>query len=376
MINRASLKEEFIKLVSIDSLSKEEGQLSTYIQNKLKSLGLTLTTDNAGEHINGECGNIIAHFDGDGESRLPLMLNAHLDTVRPGNNITPLFKDGRFYTSGETILGADDKSGIVVILEALQVIKERAIACGRLGLVFTVAEEIGLLGAKQLDYSKINYKYCLSYDNLDRQSITTRAPAANHLKFKIHGREAHAGVSPEKGINAIWLASQAISQMQLGRIDAETTANVGTIQGGKATNIVPNFVEVNGEARSHDPLKLAQQTRHMCQAFKNVIHEYHQADGLPRVEEEIRREYPQMKVADDSPVVQLVQQAGKNLGLTLKLSASGGGSDANIFNSRGIETVIMGTGMQNAHSTTESVCLEDMVKSARLLVEIIKENRQ
>ncbi len=374
MINQARLREEFMKLVSIDSLSKQEGRLAAYIVNKLKKLGLRVTTDNAGSQINGECGNIIAHYNGAGESRLPLMLNAHLDTVGPGSNIKPLFKAGRFYTSGETILGADDKSGIAVILEALQVIKEQAPACGNLGIVFTVAEEIGLLGAKHLDYSKFCYKYCLSYDNLDRCAIITRAPAANRLRFKLHGREAHAGVNPEQGINAIWLASKAISGMHLGRIDAETTANVGTITGGRATNIIPNLVEVNGEARSHNPEKLKRQTEHMRQAFKKVVTEYPPADGLPRLTEEIRQEYPRMRVADDSPVVKLVQLAGKKLGLTLKPAASGGGSDANIFNSQGIETIIMGTGMQHAHSTTESIYLQDMVETTRLLVEIITAN--
>ncbi len=374
MVNKERLRQEFIKLVTIDSASKKEGVLAAYIKDKLEGLGASVTTDNTGSQINGECGNIIARFRGNGQSRLPLMLNAHLDTVEPGADIKPLYKEGKFYTSGETILGADDKSGIAVILEALQILGEQDISCGDLGIVFSVAEEIGLLGAKHLDCSALEYKYCLSYDNLDRHAIITRAPAANSIKFKLHGREAHAGVSPEKGINAIQLAGKAIASMRLGRIDSETTANIGVIKGGIATNIVPKYVEINGEARSHNPEKLERQTKHMRQAFTQVIADYGQSNGLPRLEEAIRQAYPSMSVADDSPVIQLVKQAAQNIGRELKLAASGGGSDANIFNSRGIETVIMGTGMQNAHSTAESITLEDMVETTRLLVEIIKTN--
>jgi tripeptide aminopeptidase len=374
MINQARLRQEFIQLVTIDSLSRQEGRVAAYVQQRLRELGAEVTTDNAGSLIGGECGNIIAHFSGGGRSRLPLMLNAHLDTVKPGAGIKPLYHEGKFHTSGETILGADDKSGIAIILEALRVLKEQDALGGNLGLVFTVAEEIGLLGAKHLDYSRLGYKYCLSYDNLDRHSIITRAPAANRLRFKLYGREAHAGVNPEKGINAIWLASQGIAQMHLGRIDSETTANIGTIQGGTATNIVPNQVELAGETRSHNLEKLEQQTQHMRQALIRAVSNFGQSNGLPRLEEEITQEYPLMRVADSSQVVQLVQQAAQNLEQKLKLTASGGGSDANIFNGQGIETIIMGTGMQNAHSTAEFITLADMVEATRLLVEIIRTN--
>jgi tripeptide aminopeptidase len=373
MVNQDRLHQEFIRLVTIESLSKQEGQLAAYLQQRLEELGAEVTMDDVGRRIGGESGNIIARFSGKARSRLSLMLNAHLDTVKPGTDIKPLFKDGKFYTSGETILGADDKSGIVVILEAIRVAKEQAVL-GDLGVVFTVAEEIGLLGAKHLDCAQLGYKYCLSYDSTDHYTVVSRAPAANRLKFKLYGREAHAGVSPERGINAIQLASRAIAQMQLGRIDPETTANIGTIQGGSATNIVPNYVEVNGEVRSHSPRKLEQQTQHVRQAFIQAINAYGQSDGLPRLEEEIYQEYPLMRVADEGPLVRLVQQAARNMGQKLELATTGGGSDANIFNGRGIETVIMGTGMQNVHSTVESISLQHMLEATRLLVEIIKVN--
>jgi tripeptide aminopeptidase len=386
VVNQGRLGQEFINLLTTDSLSKQEGKLAVYLKDKLASLGAAVTVDQAGQKINGETGNIIARFSdcpsegnasgGHVSNRLSLMLNAHMDTVKPGTAIKPLYRDGGFYASGETILGADDKSGIAIILEAIQSAKEQGIALGELGVVFTVAEEIGLLGAKHLDCSGIKYKHCLVYDGSDRQVIINRAPAANRLKFKLYGREAHAGVNPEKGINAIHLASQAIARMQLGRIDSETTANIGTIQGGTATNIVPNLVEVHGEARSHDPQKLALQTQHMRDAFFQVVDGFDKPDGPPRLEEEICTEYPLMNVAADSPLIKLVQQAAQNMGQELQLTASGGGSDANIFNGQGIETIIMGTGMQNVHTTKESITLQDMSKAACLLVEILKANSQ
>ncbi len=374
MINKQRLHDEFVKLISIDSLSKKEGQLIEYLTDKLKKLGACVQLDKAGDKIGGQTGNLIAHFKGAGDSRIPLMLNAHLDTVAPGENIKPIYKNGKFYTNKKTILGADDKSGIAIILEALLTIKEQNIPIGKLGIVFTAAEEIGLLGAKNLDYSKLDYKYCLAYDGMAADSIINQAPAANSIKFKVHGLKAHAGVNPEKGINAILLAACAIAGMKLGRIDHETTANIGTIKGGSAANIVPDYVELAGEARSHNPAKLERQTEHMRQAFTSAVNNFKSSAGLPSVEEDIRPEYPLMNVAVDSPLITLVKQAAEALGQKIELSACGGGSDANIFNGVGIETIIMGTGMQNPHSTNEFILSNDMEKSANLLVEIIKVN--
>ncbi len=376
MINAERIKQDFIKLVTIDSLSCQEGRIADYVARRLAAMGAQVETDRAGEPISGQTGNIIARLPGNAEHRLPLMLNAHLDTVGPGQGIQPIFGQGKFFTNGQTILGADDKSGVAVILEALQVILENNIPHGEIGLVFTVAEEIGLLGAKHLDYSRINYPYCICYDHMNVNNIVHRAPTANSIKFKVYGCEAHAGVCPERGINAIQIAAQSIAAMPLGRIDYETTGNIGVIQGGRATNIVPNFVEIKGEARSHNPAKLARQTEAMRTAFREAVTAAKAAPDatLPRLEEEINSDYPLMNVNPDSPVISLVQQAADNLGRRMNLEVSGGGSDANIFNGHGIQAVILGTGIQNAHTTQEFILLQDMLDAAEMLVEIIKCN--
>jgi len=376
MINLQRLYKEFVRLVGIASPSRKEGRLVDYLRQALAELGLEVCLDGSAIRTGSQTGNLVAFLPGR-PPRLPLLLNAHLDTVSPGEGIQPLFSSGRFYTDGRTILAADDKSGIAAILEALRSVREGNAPFCTVGVVFTVCEEIGLLGAKYLDYSLLRgFRFCLSLDQLDAQAIVHRAPTANRLKFTLWGKEAHAGVAPEKGINAIQLASRAISRLRLGRIDPETTANIGLIQGGTATNIVPAKVVVEGEARSHAPEKLAAQTEHMRAVFREVVVEVPQQDGLPKVEEEITLDYPLMRVEVESPLIQLVQQAAGLQGRRLKLASTGGGSDANIFNGQGIETVVLGTGMREAHTTRESLIFAELCQTAELLVHILRLNVQ
>jgi tripeptide aminopeptidase len=269
MINRERLTKTFMDLVKIDSVSKEEAEVSAIIQKILEPLGADIIIDNAGEKIGGTTGNLIARIKGN-INVPPLMLNAHMDTVEPGKGIVPMLKDGVFTSQGDTILGADDKSAIAIIIEALQIIKENNLACGPLEIVFTICEEIGLMGAKQLDFNLISAEYGFALDATDTRGVVTRAPSANRLEFIVHGKEAHAGAAPEKGVNAILIASQAIADLELGRIDEETTCNIGVIQGGLATNIIPNLVKVKGEVRSHSAEKLETVTQTIVSSFEKA----------------------------------------------------------------------------------------------------------
>jgi tripeptide aminopeptidase len=236
-----------------------------------------------------------------------------------------------------------------------------------------VCEEIGLLGAKYLDMNRISARFGYALDGSDTEGIITRAPAANRLEIKIHGKDSHAGAAPEKGINAIMLAAKAISQLEIGRIDQETTSNIGIIQGGSAINVVPNLVMVKGEVRSHDQAKLDHVTKTILSSFQNVIDEYPQGnDNLPRLEAAVIQEFPRTSVPEDDPMVVLAKTAGENLGRSLKTKTSGGGSDANVFFEKGIMTGVLGTGMRDMHTVRESVCIEDMTKTAELLLEIIR----
>jgi tripeptide aminopeptidase len=374
MINKDRLSETFKFLVEIDSVSREEGEFAKEIKKVLESMGAKTVVDNAGEKTGSDTGNLVAKFKGN-VSAPPLLINAHMDTVQPGKGITVILKNGIFTSDGSTILGADDKSSIAVILESLRVLKENGLQYGPIDLVLTICEEIGLLGAKHFDLSLIDAKFGYALDATDVDGIIVRAPAANRLEFKIHGKDSHAGAAPEKGINAILLASKAIAGLEIGRIDRETTCNIGIIEGGIATNIVPNLVTVKGEVRSHDKDKLAKVTDDIVSSFKDVVENFRKIDSkdnLPSLEVSIEKDFPSTDIPEDHPVVAMAVQAGKNLGRKIVCKASGGGADANIFFETGIITGVLGTGMRDMHTVRENVKLDDMVKATELLIEIIK----
>ena len=376
MINQERLADVFMKLVQIDSVSRKEGAIAKALKEIFESLGGEVLFDEAGSKVDGETGNLVARFKGSGADVEPLLINAHMDTVQPGEGVKVRFSDGTFTSDGSTILGADDKSAVAIIIETLRVLREQNLVFGPLEIVVTVCEEIGLLGAKNLDYSLLKARFGYSIDTKDTEGIVTRAPSANHLQFRIHGRDAHAGAAPEKGINAIQLASQAISAIRIGRIDEETTANIGLIDGGKATNIVPSLVNVAGEVRSHDPEKLEEETQKIVETFERTVSGYRESfpseDGLPMLDVDVREDFSVLQIPDDHPVVTLAKKAASNLGRQMAIKMSGGGSDANIFFGHGVVTGILGTGMTDMHTVRESIRLEDMVKSAELLLEIIQ----
>ena len=374
MINLKRLAETFKFFVGIDSVSREEGALSKELERILISLGAETFVDDAGQCIGGNTGNLIAKFKGSTKAP-PLMLNAHMDTVEPGKNVSVIFKNETFTSDGTTILGADDKSAIAVLLEVMRVLTENKMQHCPIELVFTICEEIGLLGAKNLDISLISAKYGYALDSSDTEAIVTRTPAANRLEFTIHGKDAHAGSAPENGINAISIACRAISELDMGRIDYETTANIGVIRGGVATNIVPNLVEVKGEVRSHNDGKLSMVTDNIVASFQNVVKNYNSSsleNSIPRLEKSIKKEFPLTNIPDDHFIVTLAQKAAFNLRKKMTTKTTGGASDANIFFSKGIITGVLGTGMNDVHTLRENIRLEDMAYAANLLLEIIK----
>jgi tripeptide aminopeptidase len=374
MIDTNRLAETFQSLVSIDSVSREEGRLARVLAQSLAKLGAETRFDTAGENVAGDTGNLVARFKGNASSP-PLLLSAHMDTVEPGKGVTAVLQDGVFTSDGTTILGADDKSALAIILETLHVLKEDRIVHGPLEIVLTICEEVGLLGAKHLDYDLLTATYGYVLDATDTDGIVTRAPAANRFELVVHGKASHAGAAPEKGINAIWLTGQAIGGLSLGRVDRETTCNIGIIEGGIATNIVPDKVIVKGEVRSHDPNKLQAVTDTIVSAFQKAVDDcrvetYH--EERPRLEVNIERDFPATHIPENHPVVALARQAAANLGRNMICKLSGGGADANIFFEKGIFTGVLGTGMKDVHTVGESVALDDMVKSVELLLEIIR----
>jgi len=378
MINQERVKNLLLELVQIDSVSREERGVAERIKRLCEEMGAEVFIDDAGEAVGGNTGNVIARFPGTIADAEPIMMSAHMDTVVPGRGVKPVVEGDIIRTDGTTVLGGDDKSGCAVILETIRSLQEQSIPHAPIDAVFSICEEVGLLGAKHLDMSKVRARYGLVFDSDDPGFLFTKGPSSNHFEFKIYGLESHAGVAPEEGISAIKIAAEGIAAMKLGRVDEETTANIGVIQGGEATNIITNFVLLKGEARSLDDAKLEAQTEHMVKCLEDAAAKYEvTVAGVTtrgRVESEVTREYSAMDVSDDSRVVKLVKEAASRMGLDVKTLASGGGCDANIFNKRGIECANLGTGMRAIHTVKEWLDVKDMYASAEMTLEIMRLN--
>lgn len=367
MVNRERVVEEFIKYVQIDSETRSEGDFAKFIADELTKLGLEVKYDNAGEKIGSNANNIIATLKGNKDID-PVMFCCHMDTVTPGEGIKPIIKDDVIYSDGTTILGGDNKAGIAAIIEAIKVLKEDAMDHGDIEVVFTIAEEGGLNGSKNLDYSMVRSKRAFVLDSGgDPGEIIIQGPAQDKIEVKIKGKPAHAGVCPEEGISAIQVAASAINRMKLLRIDEETTANIGVINGGKVTNIVTPEIELKGESRSLKNDKLDKQTAHMVECFEEAAKEF----GA-KAEIQTSRSYGAFKIDENDEIVGIVKKACGSLGFNAHTTASGGGSDTNILNANGIKTINLGIGEKKPHTLEEHLKIEDLVNSSKLVLEIVK----
>jgi tripeptide aminopeptidase len=367
--NTQRLVDQFIAMAKISSPSRQEGRLAAYLKPELEALGFTVEFDNAGELAGGDTGNLIATLAGDPNIE-PIVLSCHMDTVTPCIGVTPIIEDGVIRSDGTTILGGDDKAGIAAILEGVRRIRERGVRHGLIQAVFTICEEVGMHGAMGLDYSKIRAKraFILDADGPIGQ-ILVRGPAKDAIHVVIHGRSAHAGLKPEAGISAIQVAARAIERMKLLRIDEETTANLGQISGGGATNIVTDRVELTAEARSLTNEKLDAQGTHMKTCFENAARDF----GAT-VEVNIERSYYAFSLDADEPVVRHCAAAMRHLGLTPTLTSTGGGSDCNVFNRHGMKAVDLSIGMTDVHTCKESLRIDNLELTARLVEALIEFN--
>jgi tripeptide aminopeptidase len=361
MIDAARLRDLFLELVRIDSLSRREGRIAARLADELRTLGADVRFDDAGRQVGGETGNLVAHVPGTVDAPA-FLLCAHMDTVEPGEGVKPVVDGDVIRSDGTTVLGGDDKSGVAIVCECVRACRERGLRHPPIDVVFTICEEVGLLGARHLDLGLLRARRGLVFDSDAPGVVFTRAPGANHLDVVVHGRAAHAGMAPERGVSAIRVAAEAIAAMRLGRLDAETTANLGVIEGGRAVNIVPDRVRVRGEARSHDPARLAAQTAHMRACFEEAAARH---PGT-RVEVRVASTYEPMVVPDDAPIMRLVRAAAERVGRPVQSAAMGGGCDANVLNRRGLEVVNLGTGMREIHTTGEWLSVADMVAAAEV----------
>ena len=374
-INEKRMVQLFCDLARITSLSGKEGAIARRLSILLKFMGAEVDIDDAGRKMGGETGNVIARFPGTAAGE-PFLLSAHMDTVGPADNVRPVVTRDRIASDGTTVLGADCKAGIAIILEVIKTLDENKIPHPPIEAVFTISEEMALLGAKYLNYSGLKSRYGLIFDNEQGlENVITSAPAADAMEIKVYGAAAHSGVAPEKGISAIKVVSSAIAAMKLGRIDSQTTANIGFISGGNAINIVPPLVELSGEARSHDPAKLRKQTKHMEDCLKKAVKKIKiMADGkliTPRYEFLVEQKFPNLRIDKNNPVLPLIAAALREEGLKMKPSASGGGTDGNILYGHGIKAPILSTGMRDVHTTHEYLDLKDFFGCARLTLKVL-----
>ncbi|MGO4107380.1 M20/M25/M40 family metallo-hydrolase [Paenibacillus sp. YAF4_2] len=371
MVNQDRIVNEFIELVKVDSETRFEQEISKVLKAKFTELGLSIEEDDAQEKTGHGANNLFVYMEGSEADHAPTILfTSHMDTVAPGNGIKPqIDSDGYIRSDGTTILGSDDKAGLAAMLEAIRVLKENNIPHGPIQFVITVGEESGLLGARSMDASKLKASFGYAIDsNGSIGDMAVAAPTQAKVIMKLHGKSAHAGVNPEDGISAIQVAAKAISRMPLGRIDKETTANIGSFEGGGATNVVCDFVKLVAEARSIAQEKLDRQVEAMRQALESAAEEF----GA-RAEFESSLIYPAYVHDDNAPVVQLAKAAATAIGLTPRTFHSGGGSDANIFNGLGVPTVNLSVGYEHIHTTKEQIKVADLVKITELVIEIIKQ---
>lgn len=366
-MNKESIITKFLDYVRIPSPSYREGNFAEALKKDMEKIGFDIIVDDAGSKANSDTGNIIGYLSGNKDIE-PIMFCAHMDTVTPCENIDPIIEDGIIKSRGNTILSADDKAGIVSILEGIRYIKENNIPHGDIEVVFTICEEVGLYGSKYLDYSKIKSKMAFVLDaSGDIGGVNVQGPAQAQIYAKFHGKSAHAGLNPEKGINAIQVASRAIDKMTLLRIDEETTANIGIIKGGSATNIVADYTEVKFEARSLNEAKLNKQVKHMVNAMEQAAKEFDTT-----VDVEVSHSYPTFNLDNNESMLEIIENAMKKLNIPYMPKSTGGGSDTNIFNGNNLKAATLGIGMFGAHSVNEYIAEDDIVKMAELVVAIIE----
>jgi tripeptide aminopeptidase len=363
-VNEERLVRQFVELVQVDSPSLEEAPFVRALERELQEMGLKAENDQTGRK---GAGNIFAVVPGTDSSMIPILISAHMDTVEPGRGIQPQIRDGQIVSGGTTILGADNKAAIAASLEAIRWLKAAQPAHGDVEFLFTWGEERSHQGAKAFDFSRARAKMGFVPDGEGPiGTIITQAPFYDSIRAAFLGRAAHAGIEPEKGISAIVMAARAIPRMGLGRIDPETTANLGLITGGSARNTVPERVEMEGEARSLDRARLGKQVGKMQRAMKAAAREL---GG--RVEVEVRHEYDGFCFQGEEPVVRAAMAACRAIGLQPVVTPTCGGSDGNELNAAGIPTVVLGTGGNDFHSSMERIAVSELVRLAELIAALI-----
>lgn len=364
--NENRIVNEFLRLASIDSLSLKEREMADAIKDILKELEIVYSEDDAAEKNGGNAGNIFAKWKGD-NSTSPILLSAHMDTVVPGTGKKPVLKDGIIKSDSDTVLGADDIAGITEILEGIRRVKESGINHRTVEILFSVAEETYTKGASAFDYSKVSAKeaYCFDLSG-DVGIAVNKAPSLISFRVTVKGKASHAGFAPDDGINAILVSAQAIAQIKQGKVDEESTLNIGTIKGGSATNIVSEECIVEGEIRSFKHERALSLYNEILEKFDD---EAKKTGAL--IEAEYTIHLKAYEVNSNSDVVKRFLASCEELGIEGSLDSTFGGADNHQFNANKIEGIVLSCGMEKVHTKDEYVTVENLEKGARLVEKLI-----
>ncbi len=362
-MNKQRLLDRFLRYINCPSESGSERSFCELIEQELSALGLEVKRGEVGEKCGSNGFNLYAFLPGDGE---PLLLSAHLDTVSPGVGIRPVIEDGVIRSSGDTILGADDKSGVAAILEALETVQEGGLAHRPVEVLFSICEELGLLGAKYADYSLFHSKQAIVFDSSANGAVVNRSPANVVLHIAFQGKSAHAGVAPEQGIHALKAAAEAVSHIPCGHVDELTVMNVANFLAPGKTNVVPAQASFDMEIRSFEEETLQKHLRETEQAVKDACEKFGTQYTLS-----LDRHSDVLYVPEDCKLVTDLFEVYRRLGAEPFCKSTYGGCDATWLFANGIDAVNVGTGMTNAHSTSELIAVSDLERTASLVVEML-----
>jgi len=355
VVERSETLALFLELAKLPSPPGEERAVADVVLRYLRGLGLEPDEDGAGPRIGSTTGNLYVRLEPTAAGE-PLFFCAHLDTVPPAGALEPVVEDGVVRNAGGTILGADNKSAAVAMLEGVRRLLVENRPHAGVELLFTPMEEVGLVGAAAFDSERLQAKVGYVYDQAAPiGEIILGAPWSQAMEVTFHGRAAHSGMFPEEGRSAIQAAAKAIADLRLGRVDDETTANVGVVSGGTAGNIVPEWCRFMAEARCQDERKLGEIVQEMLDTFSFAA-----TAGECEVETELRKSYKGYRFKQDADVVRLAAAALERCGHEVSYALSGGAADANVFNDRGRRCVNLANGMVDIHTSDERIAVADI----------------
>jgi len=360
------LIEIFIDLVSIDAVSGQEKPVADYIRSFLDKLGVNVIEDGAGEKSGGNSGNLIASVPGTGDHSLVAFM-AHMDTIQSTAGVHPVVDDGMIRSDGRTILGADNRAGIAIILYAIESLKENSVNSSPFEAIFTIGEETGLFGSTHLELRKMQSRTIFILDSsASPGSYVLIAPGAYEFEINLIGKTSHAAVNPQNGVNALKMAGELIHRIQLGQVDDATTFNFGKIIGGEANNLVPSKINLSGEIRSLKSNSFDHHFQHLEKVLESIIMQHNGSYNISK-----REAFPGYQLSEDSATIKKLYQSMKKLGLKPLPLKYKGGSDANILNNRGLHAVNLGIGAKKPHSPNEFIKVSDMAIMSDLVCDLV-----